>query len=223
MSSHITATMERSPYRATGYQMLRSINIKNFRGFKDVTIDRCARINILVGENGSGKTALLEGLFLAAGASPEIAMRTRRWRGVESEQLSGPIEDIHRALFADLFHMFQTNRSVVISLKGVGKENRSVTVKFHPPGQQLGQSQGDLGDVAPEVQAHREQGADVHSDVQDQAVAMGVLRHLPAGAVDQLPSQHQVAGRTNRQELGDALDNCKNDDMKQRQGNVLTR
>ena len=115
--------------------MIRSIGIKNFRSFKDVAIDRCPRINIIVGENGSGKTALLEALFLAVGASPEIAMRTRAWRGVESERLSGSFEDIHRALFADLFHKFQTRRSAIVSLKGAGQENRSVTIKFHPPGQ----------------------------------------------------------------------------------------
>ncbi len=128
--------MERSAYRATGYQMLKSIGIRNFRGFKDVKIEDCRRINILVGENGSGKTALLEALFLAAGASPELAMRTRAWRGVETETLSGSLDDIYRALFADLFYRFQTNRSAIISLRGTGQENRSVTITFHPLGQQ---------------------------------------------------------------------------------------
>lgn len=115
--------------------MIRSLSIKNFRVFKDVSVDQCRRINILVGENGSGKTALLEALFLAAGASPELAMRTRAWRGVESDRLTGTLDDIHRALFADLFHNFQTRNSAIISLKGIGQENRSVTVKFNPRGQ----------------------------------------------------------------------------------------
>lgn len=115
--------------------MLRSVQIRNFRGFRSMEIDDCRRINIIVGENGSGKTALLEALFLAAGASPELAMRTRAWRGVESERLSGPFEDIYRALFADLFHRFQMNRSAVVTLKGTGQENRSVTITFHPQGQ----------------------------------------------------------------------------------------
>ena len=83
------STMERPTYRATGFQMIDSLSIKNFRLFKDVKVDGCRRINILVGENGSGKTALLEALFLAAGVSPELALRTRAWRGVDAERVSG--------------------------------------------------------------------------------------------------------------------------------------
>lgn len=132
-----TTARGRSRHHPTGYHMLRSISIKNFRAFKGVDIDDCRRINILVGENASGKTALLEALFLAAGASPELALRTRAWRGVESERVSGPIDDINRALFADLFHKFQTKNSAVISFKGdTRSENRTVTVRFHPQGAQ---------------------------------------------------------------------------------------
>lgn len=119
----------------TGYQMIRSFSIQNFRCFKEVSVDQCRRINIIVGENGSGKTALLEALFLAAGVSPELVLRTRAWRGVELERMSGPVEDIHRALWSDLFYRFQTNRMAVVSLKGTGEETRSVTVKLTPPGQ----------------------------------------------------------------------------------------
>lgn len=129
--------VERSCSTPTGYQMLRSIAIKNFRGFKSIDVKDCRRVNILVGANGSGKTALLEALFLAAGASPELAMRTRAWRGVESERASGSAEDILRAMFRDLFHRFETKNSAVISLKGEDKrENRSLTVAYHPQGQQ---------------------------------------------------------------------------------------
>lgn len=126
--------MERSACRATGYQMLKSISIRNFRIFKNVNVDECRRINILVGENGSGKTALLEALFLAAGASPELVLRTRAWRGVESDRVSGTMEDIHKALWADLFHKFQTRQQAVIKLQGTSEENRHVTIKLTPPG-----------------------------------------------------------------------------------------
>lgn len=128
-------TMERSTYRANGYQMINSISIRNFRVFKDVKVDGCRRVNIIVGDNGSGKTALLEALFLVAGASPELALRTRAWRGVEAGRASGTLEDVHRALWADLFHKFQTKTQAVIKLRGTGEENRSVNVKLNPSGQ----------------------------------------------------------------------------------------
>ncbi len=129
-----SSIMERSTYRATGYQMIHSITIRNFRSFREVTIDDCRRINILVGENGSGKTALLEALFLAVGVSPELVMRTRTWRGYDSGRMSGTHEDLHKALWADLFHKFQTKKRAVVSLKGSAEQTRSVTVTLNPIG-----------------------------------------------------------------------------------------
>ena len=126
--------MERSAYRAIGYQMIHSITIRNFRSFSEVIIDDCRRINILVGENGSGKTAFLEALFLAVGVSPELALRARTWRGYDSDRMSGTQEDLHKALWADLFHKFRTNKGAVVSLKGSAEQTRSVTVTLNPVG-----------------------------------------------------------------------------------------
>lgn len=114
--------------------MVDSFTIRNFRSFDEVKVDNCRRINILVGDNGSGKTALLEALFLAAGLSPELALRTRYWRGGESLTLSGEVEDINAALWNDLFHNFHFSHSAVISLKGKGEHNRSVTISANPVG-----------------------------------------------------------------------------------------
>ena len=114
--------------------MINSIHIKNFRSFNEIKIDDCRRINIIVGDNGSGKTALLEALFLAAGVSPELAIRTRSWRGFEAERMAGSHEDVHQALWADLFHKFQTNKPAFVSLRGTDEQTRSVTVNLHRRG-----------------------------------------------------------------------------------------
>lgn len=42
--------------------ILKKISIKNFRGFVDVSIHLDPKLNIVIGENGSGKTALIEGI-----------------------------------------------------------------------------------------------------------------------------------------------------------------
>jgi Fe-S cluster assembly ATPase SufC len=117
------------------YLMVKSVTVRNFRSFKDVKIDDCRRINIIVGENGSGKTALLEAIFLVAGISPELITRTRGWRaGVEGERFSGTEEDVHRALWADIFHKFETTKTAVVQLRGAGEENRRVQITLHPRG-----------------------------------------------------------------------------------------
>ncbi len=115
--------------------MVDTITIRNFRSFKEVVVDDCRRINVIVGDNGSGKTALLEAIFLAAGVSPEIAIRTRAWRGGEQQQMAGSLEDLSDALWADLFYKFQTGKPAFVKLEGTGGENRSVTVTLNKKGQ----------------------------------------------------------------------------------------
>ena len=44
--------------------MLNSIRIKNFRIFDEFSIDRLARVNLIVGKNNVGKSSLLEALYL---------------------------------------------------------------------------------------------------------------------------------------------------------------
>jgi predicted ATPase len=122
---------------ASGQHMVDSFSIRNFRSFDDVKVADCRRLNILVGDNGSGKTALLEALFLAGGVSPEVVLRTRLWRGADNQNLSGTEEDVHAALWTDLFFKFNTNHAAVISLKGKAEHTRSVTVTVNPRGQQI--------------------------------------------------------------------------------------
>ena len=54
----MSGTLRERP-AAVGYQMIRSIDIKNFRCFQRLEIKDCARLNVVVGDNGAGKTALL--------------------------------------------------------------------------------------------------------------------------------------------------------------------
>lgn len=44
-----------------------SLNISDFRGITNLSIENFANINILVGRNNSGKTTILEGIFLLSG------------------------------------------------------------------------------------------------------------------------------------------------------------
>lgn len=44
--------------------MLTSLHIKNFRLFQDLTLSPLSRVNLIAGRNNSGKTALLEAIYL---------------------------------------------------------------------------------------------------------------------------------------------------------------
>jgi predicted ATPase len=86
--------------------MIDSFLIENFRLFDSLRIDRLARINLFVGRNNSGKSALLEAIEVyASNASAEtllnlIKAREETWNGksqIEFRQLYGnPIRHIFR-------------------------------------------------------------------------------------------------------------------------------
>jgi AAA15 family ATPase/GTPase len=53
--------------------MLESLYIKNFRLFKELKIERLGRVNLFVGKNNSGKTCLLEALWIyVSEAEPSV-------------------------------------------------------------------------------------------------------------------------------------------------------
>ena len=111
---------------AAGYLMIKSIRINNFRCFRKIDIEGLSRVNVAVGPNGSGKTAFLEAIFLASGASPELALRLRTFRGM------GTTVEIRatgiQTLWRHLFHDFDQRKSIDIALRSTGMESRSLAV-----------------------------------------------------------------------------------------------
>jgi AAA15 family ATPase/GTPase len=113
-----------------GFLMAKSVEIQNFRGFSAVEASDCKRINIVVGENGSGKTAFMEAVFLASALTPEIALRFRAFRGYENT-VSGNPRDIERDMWGDLFHNHNFNNSISIKLKGTREQERTLSIIYN--------------------------------------------------------------------------------------------
>lgn len=44
--------------------MVRDLSIKNYRCFEDFYVDGLAQVNLIVGDNNSGKTSFLEAIYL---------------------------------------------------------------------------------------------------------------------------------------------------------------
>ena len=62
--------------------MLTRLQVSNYRGFQSFRVDGLARVNLFVGKNNSGKTALLEGIqFLTSGGDPAILNEVAERRG----------------------------------------------------------------------------------------------------------------------------------------------
>jgi AAA domain, putative AbiEii toxin, Type IV TA system len=109
--------------------MLSSIKIQNFRCFKNLEQGGLKRFNFVVGDGGSGKTALLESIFLAAGGSPEIYFRIRSWRGFGDFTLQNSRESFE-SLFRDLFFDLDQTTGIVIRLNDDAMGDRSLRVFY---------------------------------------------------------------------------------------------
>ena len=104
--------------------MIKTLDIKNFRGYQEVSLKGISNINIIVGANGSGKTALLEAIYLALGAHPELYFKIRKSRGLgESISLS-------TNLWSDMFFESNKDTNAIISYTGSSKHNRTLEVYY---------------------------------------------------------------------------------------------
>jgi recombinational DNA repair ATPase RecF len=79
------------------------------------------------GDNGAGKTALLEAIMLTLGASPEVATRLRQWRGFDFA-FNGPAKQVEEAIWGDLFYGQNLKSTIDIKLSGDGEEKRSLKI-----------------------------------------------------------------------------------------------
>ncbi len=93
--------------------MFKNLRIHNFRAFDDLEIPRLGQINLVTGKNNSGKTSLLEALFLLCGAgNSEIAMRINAIRGIDSA--IGSATTAAQTLWKPIFTDFDMKKVVEI-------------------------------------------------------------------------------------------------------------
>jgi predicted ATPase len=110
--------------------MIKTLEIKNFRCFKDLYLREFKRFNLIVGDSGSGKTALLEAIFLAGAANPEIWMRLRQWRGASAAFRLTGTRASYESLFRDIFHNFEKRRPVRIEFSDYKTQLRSLKISY---------------------------------------------------------------------------------------------
>jgi ABC-type transport system involved in cytochrome c biogenesis ATPase subunit len=114
------------------HQMISEIKIRNFKCFERLDLAGCRRVNVLVGDNGSGKTALLEALFWALSSNPQMVLRYRQQRGLDGSFTGSP-QQIEQAIWREYFFEHDWKRTIAIELVGSGPESRSVKIiRGHP-------------------------------------------------------------------------------------------
>ena len=83
--------------------MFERLRIRNYRTFSDLSIDRLSSINLFTGRNNSGKTTLLEALFLLCGAgNAQMALNGHVVREPSGAAPPAVPETFWKPLFTDL-------------------------------------------------------------------------------------------------------------------------
>ena len=94
--------------------MLEGIRVKHFRGLNDLYIERLRHINLFAGRNNSGKTSLLEALFLMSGwGNPRLLMSLNAFRGIAGA--TGTPEAVGDTLWKHFFFALDMERDIEIS------------------------------------------------------------------------------------------------------------
>ena len=89
-------------------QMIRTLNLQGYRGFKSFGLSNLKRVNLLVGKNNCGKTSILEAInFLVSKGNPFVLTGSAHRRGesglLDVAETSGPYA---RDVLPDISHVF---------------------------------------------------------------------------------------------------------------------
>jgi hypothetical protein len=110
--------------------MIKSLHIENFRCFQKLDIEDLGAFNIIVGNNGAGKTALLESIFLPGGGH-DLVFRLRAFRGMAQQQMT-PVRSVYESHWKDLFFKFSQSSPITISLQGSEPNSRILKIYYSP-------------------------------------------------------------------------------------------
>ena len=102
-----------------GDLMIDSVSIENFRCFKAAEANGLGLINVVLGDNGTGKTAFLEALYLAATNSPQVHTKLLLWRGMTGPQIRFSTDALESGeIWEDLFHWYDTDAPIQVKVDG---------------------------------------------------------------------------------------------------------
>ncbi len=101
--------------------LLKDLTIENFKGFDKVELKDFSKINLILGRNNSGKTSILEAIFLLTGMSnPSLPDNINRFRGIRTIDAGNLKYLFHKTSFAKnpTFHSIledSSERTLVLS------------------------------------------------------------------------------------------------------------
>ena len=112
--------------------MIKKLTVKNFRCFKSLELDNLKRVNIVVGKNAGGKTALLESIKLGLDAFPGFVLWNYQLRNLALAFPSPPTPEQFRSVFIDFFYLCNTQEAIEIFIEDSMRREASLRISFDP-------------------------------------------------------------------------------------------
>ncbi len=112
--------------------MLTSLHIRNFRNLYDLQVDRLARVNLFAGRNNSGKTTLLEALFLlVSGGNPGKTLNVNAFRGLEP--VAGSPAAVRETFWKPMFSALDMDKTITIEAEMVKRGRLKLDITLERP------------------------------------------------------------------------------------------
>ncbi len=103
--------------------MIVDVDIENFRCFRKVELRDLRRFVVVVGANGSGKSALLEAIFILLGSGPDKVLSVRAGRALHYAESPS-----FAALWDDLFFGFDLESTVALRERDDRQGSRELSI-----------------------------------------------------------------------------------------------
>jgi AAA15 family ATPase/GTPase len=110
--------------------MIQSFEVENFRAFLDLKLSGLPSVNILVGQSASGKTALLEAIRMALGATPTVAWQLNAVRGVAFGMPLNPPREQFEAAWSSYFFDFDIAKTISFRVTDSDKREARLEMYF---------------------------------------------------------------------------------------------
>jgi AAA15 family ATPase/GTPase len=110
--------------------MIDSLHIKNFRGFRDLSLSGLRSINIVVGKNASGKTALLEAIRVGLSGTPQALWHVNQSRMAGFPIPMGPSRESFENIWSSDFFNLDSSQTISFEFHDSSEHTAKLTIFY---------------------------------------------------------------------------------------------